>query len=155
MKLTKPHEKAVETAIHHYELDLIPIGRAYLDDLDHLDFRESGVYVLYKPIDLSPETQDCQSRIEMLQGHYLPELAEDFLSLETDRRELSSMLSKGRMGLSEEETSRYERHLPLGKSREYDVFVKGGRGKLEVLALRETHTIHTGGTMRDHDLIPL
>ncbi len=155
MKLTKSHEKALEAAIHHYELDLIPIGRAYVDDLDHLDFRESGVYVLYKPLDLSPESQDCQSRIEMLQRHYLPDLVEEFLSLETDRRELSSMLSKSRMGLSEDETREYESHFPLGKSRGYDVFVKGGRGKLEVLALRETHTIHTGGTRRDHDLVPL
>ena len=152
MKLTQPHERVLERTTQ-YDLDLIPIGRAYVDDLNHQNFKEGGVYVLFRPIDLSPESEDFQERLDTLCEEYIPEVPEQFMVLETDRKELSSMLSRSRMGLNKEEAAEYERQFPLGKSRGYEVFVKGGNGKLEVLALRETNTIHTSGRP-NHDLIP-
>jgi hypothetical protein len=153
MELTKPHEHALETAAHQYGLDLIPIGRAYLDDLNDKHFRESGVYVLFRPLDLNPELGDYKQRLEMLSEAHIPGVPEEFLQLEADRRELSSRLSKSRMGLNEDEIAEYEKRFPLGKSRGYEIFVKGGKGSIDVLALRETNTIHTA-EMRNHDLVP-
>jgi hypothetical protein len=153
MELTRSHEHALETAVHQYGIDLVPIGRAYIDDLNHQDFRESGVYVLFRPLDVNPELGDYKERLEMLTRAYLPGATEEFLQLETDRRELSTQLTTSRMGLNEKEIADYEKRFPLGKSRGYDVFVKGGRGSIDVLALRETNTIHTA-EMKDHDLVP-
>jgi hypothetical protein len=149
IELTETHQKALGYALNAHSIDLMPIGRTFLEEgclewsaIGRNEVSADGIYVMFSPLYLGRGDDEFEFNLSQLCS-WLVEGLVPFVGLESDKKLISGLFAKKSWPLSEEHRRHYEQFFPLGKGESFDRAIKRYDRRYRVVALRESRVIDT------------